>query len=177
MKEKEILLILGRYIAVAILAFGNLYLFYAVFTPLTVYPSYAILKLINPSAQLMGAATIKILNAEINLVQACIAGAAYYLLLALNLTTPMPVKKRAKSIIFLFSSFLIINIARIVAFSMLFASGYSYFDVAHRIIWYAGSTIFVAAIWFINIKIFKINQIPAFSDIQEIKKEITRKKN
>ena len=112
----------------------------------------------------------------IDLIPACIAGAAYYLLLILNLTTPMKLNKRLRSMLFLFATFLILNIIRIVIFSVLLANGYSYFDLAHKITWYFTSTALVVLIWFSNVKLFKIKQIPVYTDFKIIYKKIRGKR-
>jgi hypothetical protein len=55
-------------------------------------------------------------------------------------------------------------------------SGSSFFDITHRIFWYALSTIFVAAIWFLEVYKFGIKEIPLYSDIKFLYKN-TRKQN
>lgn len=175
MRNKYLLGMLSRYLIILLLALGNLYLFYAIFTPLTVYPSYIIIKLISQSAQLINPTTIKVLNYEILFIPACIAGSAYFLLFLLNLTAPMPVKVRVKSLAFLVCSFLILNIFRITLFTILFVSEFAYFGIFHLAFWYAGSTIFVAVLWFVNVKIFKIKSIPGFTDINNLLKEARRR--
>ena len=69
-----------------------------------------------------------------------------------------------------------LNIVRIVIFSILALNNFSYFDLAHAFLWYAGSTVLVAAIWFANIYIFKIDKIPVYSDFKRIIKDIPYKK-
>jgi hypothetical protein len=109
-----------------------------------------------------------ILGDQILLVEACIAGAAYFFLLILNLSTPMRLKKRYMSLIFLIFGFLIANILRIAVFSILYLEKFVYFDFAHASVWYFGSTLFVVALWFINVKIFKIEEIPIYSDFKSL---------
>ena len=102
-----------------------------------------------------------------SIVPACIAGAAYYLLLILNLTTPMDKKKRAYSLIFLMLSFLGLNILRIIIFASIFASkGFELFNFTHVTAWYFGSTVMVVLIWFLNALLFKINNVPIYTDIK-----------
>jgi exosortase/archaeosortase family protein len=106
-------------------------------------------------------------NFAIEIIGACIAGSAYSLLLILNLSVPnIKIKQRIKLLLFSFSSLLIINILRIFILSVLFVQGISFFDITHKLFWYAGSTIFVVAIWFTGIKLFKIKEIPFYSDIK-----------
>ncbi len=171
MKSKEVYSLLVRYLLLIALAIPNLFLFYFIFTPLTLYASFYALNAIY-GATLLEGNVIFLRSIYIELIPACIAGAAYYLLLILNLSTPMKMKKRLKSLLFLFSSFLILNIIRIVLFASLALQGSQYFDISHNIVWYLGSTLFVVALWFTNIFLFKINSIPIYSDLKNIFKEI-----
>jgi len=176
MKTKEALDLGIRYSLLVI--FGIfLEVFYFVFRPLTIYSVYFILNLIygagvfESSVILFGERVF-----TIQIIDACVAGSAYYLLLILNLTTPINFDKRVKSLLFLISGFLILNIIRIVIFSVLFVNGFEYFDLAHRVVWYAGSTIIVIVIWFVNVKVFKIREIPVYGDIKKIFKDVSRKR-
>jgi hypothetical protein len=57
------------------------------------------------------------------------------------------------------------------------------FDIAHKFLWVIGSVIFVVGIWFITLKLFKIEEIPFYSDLSYllkysiVKKSKRRKKN
>lgn len=163
-----------RYLALIVLALGNLAIFYKVFTPLTVQPVFAVVESLYGAVLLEGNVIFfKGFYAEI--IPACVAGAAYYFLLILNLTTPMPVSKRVKSIIFLLASFLLINTLRIIIFAMLLFKGYQYFDLTHNLTWYLGSTVLVIIIWFVNVYIFKIENIPVYTDLRNLSREIIKK--
>ena len=156
-----------RYILLIIVGLSGLYLFYLVFTPLTIYPVYAILKLVYSSALLDN--NLIILNGySIALIPACIAGAAYYFILILNLAAPMNLRIRLKSLLFMFISFLFLNILRIVIFSALFVGGFELFDIAHKTVWYLGSTALVVAIWFSAVYAFKIITIPFYTDFKTL---------
>jgi exosortase/archaeosortase len=109
---------------------------------------------------------------SIHLISACIAGAAYYLLLILNLTTPMKPNVRFKSLLFLFAAFLVANILRIVVFSVAALNSYSWFGQIHALTWYLGSTIFVVCLWFINVRIFRTKSIPIYTDFKSILKSL-----
>lgn len=154
-----------RYLLLIIVGIPGPYLFYLIFTPLTIYPIYAIIRLLYSSASI-GADVLVINNHSISIVPACIAGAAYYLVLILNLATPMKFKARIKSLIFMFLSFLFLNILRIVVFTALFTSGFVLFDIAHKTVWYLGSTLLVVLIWFSAVYAFKIKAIPAYTDFK-----------
>ena len=151
-----------RYISALLLGIF-ITIFYIIFTPLTVYPVYFVLKMFYPVV--LSGITLTIYSAKILLVPACIAGSAYYLLLILNLLTPMKMRTRIKAIVFSFLMLLIINILRILLFSTLFIEGFKYFDLTHLFFWYVLSIIFVFLIWIMEIKIFKIKEIPIYTDL------------
>jgi exosortase/archaeosortase len=162
-----------RYAALVLIALPNLYLFYLVFTPLTIYPVSWILSLFYNVA--LNNNSLFINDVAIQIIPACIAGSAYYLLLVLNLATPMDAKTRIKSAFFLVLSLLLFNILRLVIFSSLLLAEFSYFDLAHRAVWYFGSTLFVVIIWFVNVYLFRIKSIPAYTDVMSFIKEIKPK--
>jgi len=158
--------IIIRYALALLIAFPKLYIFYWAFTPATINLSSLFL---SPFYSVTTLGNILIINSlSIELVKACIAGAAYYLLVVLNLLTPMPLEKRAKNLLFLILTFLIINSIRIAIFSALALNNYAYFDLAHRLVWTLGSTLFVIILWFSSTIIFKIDKIPIYSDIRRI---------
>lgn len=176
---KEILSIIMRYPLLLLSAFKNLWIFYLVFTPLTVFPVYFLLKLFF-DVSLLNSNIIVVntgIEIPIELVEACIAGAAYYLLLILNLATPgIKIKKRFLMIVFSFASLLFLNIIRIIILSLIYINGYSFFDTAHWILWHLMSIALVVAIWFAEVKIFKIKEIPFYSDFKFLVKHIKKKK-
>ena len=159
--------ILIRYSILVLVAIPNLWIFYAIFTPLTVYPSYFLSKLFFDTI-FIGKSTFLISGQiPIDLIKACIAGAAYYLLLILNLSIPqISLKKRLTMIGISFASLLVLNIIRIVLLISVYVSDNAIFDITHKIFWYALSTIFVVGIWFAEVKIFKIKGIPFYLDIK-----------
>ncbi len=171
MDTKEVLGLLTRYGILLLLAVFGISVFYYIFTPLTVWPVYLILNKLY-AAQLLEGNILFFKGYYAHIIPACVAGAAYFLLLILNLTTPMDIGKRVKSILFLFVSFLVINIIRIVVFAMIVFVGYRYFDVAHMLTWYIGSTAIVVLVWFLNVWIFKIDGIPVYTDASNIIKDI-----
>ena len=97
MKKKigDISDIILRYLILVLVAIPNLWLFYLIFTPLTAYPVYWLLSLPYDASILSNNIILINQAISIELVEACIAGAAYYLLLILNLSTPkIKIKKR-----------------------------------------------------------------------------------
>ena len=172
---KNFLNIFIRYLILILISFPSLYIFYLIFTPLTVYPAYFLINLFF-NASLCGT-LISIPNFSINIIPACIAGSAYYLLLILNLSIPnVKFLKRIKMIGFSFLFLLIINILRIFLLSLFVVSGSSWFDVTHKFFWYFMSTIFIIIIWFLEVKLFKIKEIPFYSDLKFLYKKSYLKK-
>ncbi len=166
-----------RYLILVLVALPGMALFYYAFRPLTVYPVYGLLSIFF-QVDLINPIVLIIENSlPIEFVSACIAGAAYYLLLILNLSIPdIKIKKRIKMVVFAFIVFLIINILRIFVLSLMAYNGSSFFDITHRFFWYSLSTVFVVLIWFAEVKYFKIKQIPFYSDIKFLANSIKRKK-
>ena len=166
-KKRRGLNIALRYLLLIIVSLPGLTIFYIVFTPLTAYPVYWLLSLVYDAALMSG--NIILINNffPIELIEACIAGSAYYLLLILNLATPgIRLDKRIKAIIFSFLVFLLVNIIRIVLLSSMAVSGSPIFDATHKIFWYLVSTVFVVGIWFAEVKLFRIKEIPFWSDFK-----------
>lgn len=104
----------------------------------------------------------------IELIPACIAGSAYFLLTLLNLTTPMGHEKRVYSLVYLYAGFLVLNVVRISVFSLISLSGAPFFDFLHLATWYVGSTVFVVGLWFSQKYVFKITDIPVYTDVQRL---------
>jgi len=173
MKKKKLshLNLLLRYLILLGLMF-TLPIIYKIFTPLTTQSVAALLKIFY---QVSVSRDIIIINQTlIQIIPACIAGSAYLLLLILNLTIPMNVKKRIYSIALSFALLLIINILRIFFLSVLLVNNFRFFDITHKLFWYILSTLFVVGIWFLIVKIFKIKQIPVYSDVKYLMKNIKK---
>ncbi len=164
-KEVEYLFdIISRYLILILLGVTGVNFFYLLFSTITIYPVYFLLKLFFDAS--LAGNTIVIGTSPIEIIGACVAGSAYYLLLILNLSTKgIELEKRIYMLLFSFSSLLVINILRIFFLSVIFASGFSFFDVTHKLFWYVGSTVFVVGIWFLSVKMFKVKEIPVYSDI------------
>ena len=168
MKNNKFLYIFLRYFLALILGINGLYFIYLIFEPLTLWGSYIILKLFY-NVKLISETNILIVkDYSIEIVRACVAGAAYYLLLILNLTTPMEIKKRIKSFLVIIIGLFILNLIRITIFSILLINNFEYFDITHKLFWYFGSTILVIFIWFGNVYLFNIRKIPVYNDFKEI---------
>ncbi len=174
---KNFLDISVRYIILVLLGLTNIWVFYIIFTPLTVYPVYHLFSLLFEST--LAGDTIRFAGGKIiEIIPACVAGAAYYLLLILNLATPnIKIKKRVKMIIWSFVILLVLNILRIFFLGVLYLGDFAFFDITHKIFWYLISTLFVVGIWFKQVKVFKIKEIPLYSDIKFLyKKSVLKSK-
>ena len=174
-KNAQAVGIFARYIILILLGIPNLWLFYLIFTPLTAYPVFWLLSL-SYDTSLLGTSIILISRSiPIELISACIAGSAYYLLTILNLATPgIKIKKRLALLLGSFGVFLVVNILRIYILSRMAVAGSSFFDITHLLFWYSISTVLVVAIWFAGIKVFKVKDIPFYSDIKFLYKNAGR---
>ena len=159
-----------RLLLAILLSVNSLAIIYFIFTPLTVYPSFWLIKLFYPIR--IDGSLFYYSNYIIVIVNACVAGAAYYLLAILNLTTKgLSIATRIKVFIFSAASLLTLNILRIVILVLiLFGMGSHAFNQIHLSFWVFGSTIFVVGIWILTTKIFKIQEVPVYSDFKEVLK-------
>lgn len=167
-EKKQLKDIFVRYLILLLIGLPNLFLFYFLFGPLTIYPVYFILKILF-DVSLYGNILYFADYPSVQIINACIAGAAYYLLLILNLSTPkIKIEKRMKLIFYSFISLLALNISRILILTILFTSKFAFFDLTHKLFWYSLSIVFVVGIWFAQVKIYKIKEIPFYSDLKFI---------
>jgi exosortase/archaeosortase family protein len=173
---KKILNIFIRYIILIAVTFPNFYIFTLIFTPLTIYLSYFLFTIFFETS-LSGNVIILKDYTPIEIIQACVASSAYYLLFVLNLSIPnIKLKKRAKMILFSFSLLLFLNILRIFILGVMYSLQSPLFDITHKLLWYLISIIFVVGIWFFIVKIFKVKGIPFYSDIKSLYNKSSLKK-
>lgn len=165
-----------RYLILIIAAIPNLWIFYFVFTPLTLHLSYFLFDIFFEAA--VSNNFIIVNSIPIELINACIAGSAYYLLFILNFATPnVKIKKRIKILLFSFGTLLILNVIRIFLLGLIYMNFYSAFDFTHKLFWYLISIFFVVGIWFFSVKLFKMREIPFYSDLKFIyRKSLFKKK-
>ncbi|MFA6089791.1 MAG: pacearchaeosortase, partial [Candidatus Woesearchaeota archaeon] len=136
-ETKNILNLVLRYVILVLVAVPNLYLFYKLFTPITIQAVYYSLKIFFDVSISGNAISFNPSCLSIEIIEACIAGSAYYLLLLFNLSTPnIEFKKRIWLILAAFSSFFVLNIVRIFVLSVLLLNRSSFFDFSHRLSWY-----------------------------------------
>ena len=169
MRTKELFEVFVRYIALFLigLLFYLTPFIYSVLFKLTIIPSFFLINLFSEAS--LNDQIISLNGLNIEIIPACVALSAYFLLLIFNLTTKMSIKKRVISLIFIFLSLLIFNVLRISLMTFLFLKGFVYFSFIHLLFWYVLSTVFVVGIWFLSVKLFKIKSIPVYTDIKLIK--------
>jgi exosortase/archaeosortase family protein len=165
-KKKTSMYLFLRYLILILIGIF-LSLFYKILLSLTILPSSFLLNIFYDVSVIGNFILVEGIIIEI--INACVAGSAYYLLLILNLTTSMKEKQRTYSLIFSFASLFILNILRIVFLTALYLSNSTFFDFTHQLFWYVLSIFFVVGIWFLTIKLFKIKKIPVYSDIKFLK--------
>lgn len=165
-QSKKILELFTRYFTILIFGIGNLYLIYKILTPITIQTLNLILSIFINTTLVEN--IIYMDRAVIEIVPACVAGAAFYLLLLLLLSIrDINPKIRIKAIATAFAMLFILNISRILILIPIINT--SYFETIHWIFWHLISIIFVVAIWFSVIKIYKIKSYPIYSDFKYIR--------
>jgi len=162
--NKKLILIVLRYIILLVLVL-NSHLIYKIFTPLTIYTTFIILKLFYPVI-VFGNQILINQTKIIEIIPSCVAGSAYVLLLILNLFVAIKPRQRIYSILFSFVLLFILNILRIIILSVLLVNDFEFFYITHKLIWYILSTVLVVGVWFLTAKIFAIKEIPIVSDIR-----------
>lgn len=165
--KTDIYFILIRYLILLLVVLFGLPIIYKIFTPLTTKFSAKLLGLFYNISSNRGLIVINE-TTSIYIVDACVAGSAYLLLIILNLLTPLEKKKRVYSLIYSICLLFIVNIFRIVALSALYHNKIPYADFTHVIFWYGLSTVFVILIWFETVRAFKIRSIPFYTDYKSL---------
>jgi len=166
-RGNKFLSILTRYLILILVGILGLGVFYFVFTPITIYPVYFLFNIFFHTV--LSGNILFVKQFPIEVVGACVAGSAYYLFFILNLSTPnIKLKQRLNMLGFSFILFLVINILRIFFLGLLFIAGSSWFNFTHKVFWYLISVVFVIGIWFLQVKLFKIKDMPFYSDLKEI---------
>ena len=173
-REAKLLLgMFARYFSLLLIGTGNLYIVYAILTPLTIYATTTALSIFTTTTLIDN--FISIPGVTIEIVRACVAGAAFYLLLILTLSTPgvKPIT-RTKTILTAIAILFALNISRILILIPLIKS--IYFQTIHWVIWHLVSILFVVGTWFAVVKIYKIKSIPIYSDIKYLMNLIKKPK-
>ncbi len=146
-------------------------IFYIIFTPLTILPSYFLLKLLNYGILMDYANKYFVIgNYTLDFVPACIAASAYFLLFLLVLSTK-DIKLRTRITMLLLGSLLILamNVIRVeILIIALVEYGKTLFDSIHLIFWRFVSVVYVFFVWILLIKKYKVKSIPVYSDLKEL---------
>ncbi len=167
--------LVSRYALILIAGLGNLFIFYKVFYPLTFFPVEFILNIFGDVNSFYRLNLILFNTTAVDIVAACVAGSAYYLIFILVMSTAgLKILKRIKILLFSTLIFLVFNIIRIVLMALI--AGSVYFEQVHMFFWYFISIIFVVLIWFFAVKLFKIKEIPIYSDLKYLLKQTKKTK-
>ena len=168
MKEHKIIDIISRYFILLIFVylFGFTRIISDFLVRVTLFCSNFAINLIYGSRIYEN--TIITGNFFIEIIPACAAVSAYLLLITLNITTSMSLVRRLWTLAFSLLSLFIINIIRIALLAILFINESKYYNDLHHILWYIISTLFIIGLWFLTAYIFKIRNIPVYSDIKTI---------
>lgn len=169
-EDSKKIFIFIRYL-ILLLAMFSLPLIYSILTPITIYTLKFILQIFYNDVSLTSNIISINHSVFIQVIESCVAGSAYLLLLILNLSVSMSFKKRIYSLVLSILSFFILNLLRIIIFSLLFTANFAAFNLIHMLFWYFLSTILVVLIWIITAGIFSIKGIPIYSDIKYLYKE------
>jgi len=162
-----------RYV-LAVLVVFSLPTMYFIFKPVTLGLSVFFLSIFFKEVS-FSLNFIHVGSFSFELISACIAGSAYLLLLLLNLLTP-GIKFYKRIFLFLVSAgiFLVLNVIRLIVSISIFISRNELFNETHLVFWYA-SVFFVVIIWFLCVLIFKIREVPVYSDIIQLVKTMKSK--
>ncbi len=159
----EIKSVFSRYLFLVILSIGNLAIFYKILTPLTVHTLNFFLTL-TQKTQVIGN-RILMEGLAIDIIPACVAGSAFYLLTILVMSIPrIKVTKRIKIISIAFLLLFAANIARLVF--LVNITDLASFDFIHWLFYNFISVLFVVGIWVLLVKIYRIKETPFYSDLK-----------
>lgn len=174
-QSKKITNMFARYLTIILLGLGNLYVIYKVLTPITIQVLNKILSIFTSTTLEGNIIHLNQIGIAIEIVPACVAGAAFYLLLILIMSTAnIKPKTRGKAIVTAFAIFFTLNMLRILMLVPMVTA--SYFETVHWISWHLISIVFVVGTWFSIVKIYKIKAIPVYSDLKYIKSLMPKKK-
>lgn len=154
-------------LALVVVLFSNV--FFVLFSFPTRWFSFSWLQLLHSTAT--GAGMILTLGSyQVELIRACIAPGAYALLAVLVLLTPGLGFWKSLSMFFVGSVLLLaMNIMRIVVLvEVLYAYGTDLFSAVHLTFWLLMSSVFVALVWIVLIKKFRVESVPAYDDLRRV---------
>jgi len=172
-QNKKVLNLITRYLSILILGLGNLYILQKILTPPTIHTTNWILGIFTET--ILTKNTIRTNSLTLQIIPACVAISAFYLLIFLILSTAdIKTKTRFYAACSAIAILFILNITRILILIPMASS--PYFNTVHWLFWHLISTVFVVATWFTIIKLYKIESIPIYTDIKYLKGLIKYKK-
>lgn len=142
----------------------------ALLLPLTIYGSKLILFFYSP---ILRGNTLAISGIQFEFVEACVASLAYFLLWVLVWwTREIQLKIRLKIVFLGFLLIYIANLLRILVLTIIAVSySFNLFTKLHLLVWNILSGIFVAVIWIILTRKYRIKSIPIYDDIKHFLKK------
>lgn len=164
-REKDLFGLVARYLLITASIF-TIPIFYTILKPATVWFLSFILKLFYNISVQGNFLFFPSFNASIEIINACVAGSAFFLLLILNLSTrKIGILKRI--FLFVFESILLFlfNVVRLLIIVPLYLNGSSSFQIVHQIFWYGLSLLLIILIWLFGAWVFRIREVPVYSDI------------
>lgn len=173
MDKKELRDLLLRYLVILCVGFA-LPLFSRILTPLTVYPVMAVLSLwgevvkIGSQTVLYGSSAL-----AVEIIDACVATSAYYLLfLLLFATKGGSWKRRLQAFGVAGVMFWAINVLRIAGLVLIAEKNLSWFFTAHYILWWGVSILVIVGLWIYVTGIYRLYGIPFVQDVRDLIQEI-----
>jgi exosortase/archaeosortase family protein len=164
-QSKKVVGIFLRYFFILFLGAGNLYIFYKILTPLTVFSVSRAISLFTKV--IVAGNFIYLEDFSVELIRACVAGSAFFLMFILVFSTAdIKPKKRAFALLTSLVMLFLFNFLRIIFLIFIYSPSSNYFSAIHWILWNFVSVFFVVGIWFFVVKIYKIDSIPVYSDIK-----------
>jgi exosortase/archaeosortase family protein len=164
-QSKKLIGIFARYLFILLLGAGNLYIFYSILTPLTVYSVSQTISLFTEV--ITEGIFIHLNDFSVELVRGCVAGSAFFLMFILVFSTAdIKPQKRFYALITALAMLFVLNFLRIILLVLIYSPTNVYFDAIHWVLWHLISVCFVVGIWFLVVKIYKIKSVPVHSDIK-----------
>ena len=160
-----VMLVLRYLSAILLLIFSDF--LYKALQPLTFYSAYYLTSLFA-DARLLSSTELIVGTQTLEFVPACAAVLAYILLYILILFT-RGISFRLGLKIALVGSVIIfvVNIIRIEALMyVLLKYGKDYFQTLHLLVWKVFSSLFVALLWILFVRKYKIKGIPIYDDLK-----------
>jgi len=175
-QSKGVFKLFARYISVLILGLGNLYLFYKILTPLTVHVTNFVIMIFTETNLINTIIYLTEIGFAIEIVPACVAGSAFYLILLLIMSTAdIKPEIRIKAILTSFALLFALNVLRILLLVPMATA--SYFETVHWVSWHFISIVFVVGVWVLIVNTYKIKSIPVYTDLKYLKSLIKTKKS